>query len=416
LFYLDLPAMKAMRIFTFLFLLALFAGCVQKSKEVAAEDKPLLVVLSMDGFRWDYADKTETPNLDRIAASGVKTERMIPSFPTKTFPNHYTLATGLYPDHHGIVLNNFYDPETGRHYATRDRSTVGDGSFYGGEPIWVTAEKQGLKAASLFWVGSEAAVQGIRPSIWKPYQHKMPYTDRIDSVISWLERPPEKRPNLIMWYFDEPDGVGHGYGPDSPETAKTVTYLDSLVGVFVTQMEALPFKDQINFIVTSDHGMGNISEDRVVMMNDFLNEEWIGEIQGSNPIWTIEAAEGFEDEIAAGLAKLKHISWCRAGEVPERLHYGTNPRTLDFVVVADSAWSLFYDEKGNYFGGTHGFDNANRDMHTIFYATGPAFKNDGNVYPPFRNVSLYVLMCRVLGLEPATNDGDIREVEEILSK
>lgn len=398
-------------IFTVLFFLGCggFWSCEQ-------DEKPYLVVLSMDGFRWDYTDKTATPNLDRIAASGVKAERMIPSFPTKTFPNHYTLATGLYPDHHGIVLNNFYDPKTGRYYATRDRTTVGDGSFYGGEPIWVTAEKQGIKAASLFWVGSEADVQGIRPSIWKPYQHNMPYTDRIDTVISWLERPPERRPNLIMWYFDEPDGSGHNFGPDSPETAKTISYLDSLVGVFLTRMETLPVKDQINFIVTSDHGMGNISEDRVVMMNDFLQREWIAEIQGSNPIWTIQAEDGYEDEIEAGLANMKHISWWPSGEVPERLHYGTNPRTLDFVVVADSSWSLFYDEKGKYFGGTHGFDNANRDMHTIFYATGPAFKSGGKEYQPFRNVSLYELMCKVLGLTPAKNDGDLKEVENMLKK
>lgn len=402
--------------FLMLIILVLATGCVQHSPKNSSNSQPYLVVLSMDGFRWDYADRTETPNLDKIAAEGVKAERMIPSFPTKTFPNHYTLATGLYPDHHGIVLNGFYDPEEDRYYSTQIRETVGDGSFYGGEPIWVTAEKQGLKSANLFWVGSEADVQGIRPSIWKKYQHHLPYADRIDTVISWLERPAQQRPHLIMWYFDQPDGDGHDFGPDSPKTLHTIHYLDSLVGVFTKKLAALPVADSINFIVTSDHGMGNISEDRVVMLEDYLDKNRIAEIQGNNPIWTIKSTEGYKNEIATALANIDHIHWWRTGQLPERLHYGTNPRTLDFVVVADSAWSVFYDKKSKYFGGTHGYDNADKDMHTIFYATGPAFNDDGKTYPVFKNVDLYPMMCKIHGLKPAPNDGDIREVEPMLKK
>lgn len=406
--------MKSLRYLLFSIIIAAFVqGCCSFSGYKQSE-KPYLVVLSMDGFRWDYAGKTETPNLDRIACSGVRAQRMIPSFPTKTFPNHYTLATGLYPDHHGLVNNSFYDPEQDRFYAIRNRKAVADGSFYGGEPIWVTAEKQGLKAASLFWVGSEAEIGGIQPSVWKPYQHNMPYGDRIDTVISWLKKPAEIRPQLIMWYFDQPDGIGHDAGPDSPETIETVQYLDSLVGVFMVKLSELENAGQINFIVTSDHGMGNIYEDKLVMLNELLDSTWVAEIQGGNPIWNMLAAEGFDDEIESALQGVEGLSWWRSEDVPERLNYGSHPRTLDFTLVADSSWSVFYDKKGKYFGGTHGFDNANHDMHTIFYATGPAFQPDGKVYPPFRNVSLYAMMCRVLGLEPAPNDGDIQEVEDML--
>jgi predicted AlkP superfamily pyrophosphatase or phosphodiesterase len=378
------------------------------------DDQPILVVLSLDGFRWDYPDKAQTPNLDKIAAGGVKAERLMPSFPTKTFPNHYSLATGLYPDHHGIVNNSFYDPEQERYYAIRNREAVCDGSFYGGEPIWVTAEKQGLKSASLFWVGSEADINGIRPSIWKAYQHDMPYGDRIDTVVSWLGRPQETRPDLIMWYFDQPDSDGHAYGPDSPEMVQTVQYLDSLIGVFVQKIRQLPVAGRINFIVTSDHGMGNISEDKVVMLDELLDPEWIAEIQGGNPNWNIMAADGFDDEIENALDNIEGITCWRSGKMPERLNYGTNPRTLDFSVAADSAWSVFYDKRGNYFGGAHGFDNANRDMHTIFYAVGPAFKAEGTVYPVFRNVNVYPLMCEILGLVPAQNDGNLQEVMPML--
>ncbi len=326
------------------------------------------------------------------------------------------MATGLYPDHHDIVLNSFYDPENDRYYAIRDRDAVTDGSFYEGEPIWVTAEKQDVKAASLFWVGSEAEIGGYRPSIWKTYQHNMPYEDRIDTVIAWLEKPADLRPHLIMWYFDEPDGIGHDAGPDGKETIQMVHYLDSLVGVFVQKLSQLEIAGEINFIITSDHGMGNISEDKVVMLNEYLDSTWIAEIQGGNPNWNILAAEGFDDEIEAALKDVEGLSYWRSAQVPERLNYGSNPRTLDFTLVADSSWSLFYDEKGSYFGGTHGFDNANKDMHTILMASGPAFRDDGFVNPVCRNVSLYPLMCEILEIEPAKNDGDLKEVENMLNR
>lgn len=390
------------------FLLLMFFSCRRES--APADERDYLVVLSMDGFRWDYPEMYDTPNLDKIAETGVKAESMIASFPTKTFPNHYTLATGLYPDHHGIVLNSFYDPESERYYAILNREAVKDGNFYGGEPIWVTAEMQGVKTASLFWVGSEAEIKGVRPSIWKKYDHGLPYTDRIDTVLSWLEKPESNRPHLIMWYFDQPDGVGHDYGPDSPETGQTVHYLDSLVGVFMKRINGLPFAERVNFIVTSDHGMGNIFEEKVVMLDEYLESEWIAEIQGGNPNWNILAENGFEDEIYEALSQINHISCWRSGEVPAELNYGTHPRTLDFTIVADSAWSVFYDEPGTYFGGTHGFDNHNPDMQTIFYAYGPAFRRNYS-HPAFENVNLYGIMCYVLQLDPAPNDGDFRKVE-----
>jgi len=382
----------------------------QNSKE---NTKPYLIVLSMDGFRWDYTDHANTPNFDKIEKLGVKAKAMVPSFPTKTFPNHYTLATGLYPDHHGIVLNSFFDPEDKRYYKVSDREAVEDGSFYGGEPIWVTAEMQGVKSASLFWVGSEAKIKGVRPSIWKTYEHNMPYENRIDTVISWLKLPEPERPHLVMWYFDEPDSEGHHSGPEGQKTIETIEYLDSLLGVFLYKIEQLPIADQINFIVTSDHGMCGTSDDRYVMLNDFVPEEWVDEIQGNNPIWTIKAKAGYENKINKKLSEIEHISAWPSGDLPERLHYGNNPRTLDFVAVADSSWSLFYDKKGSYFGGSHGFDNRNIDMHAIFYGTGPVFKNNYS-QPVFPNVSLYPLMCEILELQAAPNDGSLDDVKGML--
>jgi len=210
-------------------------------------------MLSMDGFRWDYPDIAETPNLDYIKEHGVKAQSLKPSFPTKTFPNHYTMITGLYPDHHGIIHNNFYDPEKEMYYRTSNREAVQNGEFYGGEPIWVTAENQDIITASYFWIGSEAAVRGVKPTYWKIYEHHFPYTQRIDSVIYWLELPEDERPHLITWYMDEPDSKGHRYGPESTEIKETITYLDSLVGVFLNRLQELPIHENINIIITSDH-------------------------------------------------------------------------------------------------------------------------------------------------------------------
>lgn len=317
----------------YVMIIAIFSGCNNQK----VEEKPYVVMLSVDGFRWDYADKVPTPNLDKIAKKGVKAESLKASFPTKTFPNHYTIATGLYPDNHGIVLNSFYDPATDRYYSIFNREAVEDGSFYGGEPIWVTAEEQGVISGSYFWVGSEAEIKGVRPTYWKEYEHKFPYRQRIDSVIFWLQKPEEVRPHLVMWYFDEPDHSGHKFGPDSKELEKKIIELDQLIGIFLSEIEKLPIADNINIIVTSDHGMCNISNDRKVPLKELLTMDWIENLEGYNPNYNIGVKEGFKDSIYQELAKIDHITFWYSDSVPARLNYGSNDRTLDFVVVADSS-------------------------------------------------------------------------------
>ena len=390
------------------------ASCGSSKKESAVSGKQYLVVLSMDGFRWDYTDHASTPNLDRIAQEGVRAAYLNPSFPTKTFPNHYTIATGLYPDHHGLVNNSFYAPELDKYYRISDRNAVEDGRFYGGEPIWVTAEKQGVTAATFYWVGSEAKIKEIRPTYWKKYSN-MPYLNRIDTVISWLQLPSKERPRLVMWYLDEPDHTGHAFGPTASPTCKKVEYLDSLLGLFLTKLNGLPIADSINFIVTSDHGMGNISNNRVIDLQSLLKKKWIKIIQGSNPVYTIKAEAGCQDSIIQNLSHIEHVRAWKSENIPSRLHYGTNPRTLDITVVADSLWSLRWRGDGDFSGGTHGYDNRDTDMHTIFYAVGPAFKSN-YVSPPFNNVDIYNLMTKILQITPAKNDSNFSHVESLLKK
>lgn len=400
-----------------IFLAGLFFIQSQFSKQNIS-DIPYVVMLSLDGFRWDYADKVPTPNLDYIAKNGVKASSMQPSFPSKTFPNHYTIVTGLYPNHHGIVNNSFYDPKMKKYFRIGDRTAVENGNFWGGEPIWVTAEKQGVKSASLFWVGSEAPIKGIYPSIWKKYNQQMPFEDRIDTVISWLQLPKQKRPHLITWYIHQPDSWGHILGPESNEIKLKIIYLDSLVGIFIDKLEKIDIANKINILVTSDHGMGTISKNRVIYPDDYIKQEWLDKYAGSNPFFMFQPKEGYLDSVFFALKKAKHLQVWRKSQIPERLHYGTNPRIMEIVAVADSGWSIEYQaivEQDKNFNGAHGYDPENKDMHTIFYAIGPAFKK-GYVHPAFENIHIYPLIAHILKLDPVDTDGDLNSVKEMLKE
>ncbi len=373
-----------------------------------------VVLVSFDGCRWDYPDLYDTPNFLKMQKSGVKAERVISSFPTKTFPNHYTIATGLYPDHHGLINNSFYDPDLGLMYTMGNRSMVENPGFYGGEPIWNTATKQEMINAAFFWVGSEAPVNGMHPTYWKPYSGKVPFEARVDTVIHWLKLPIEKRPRLVLLYFQQPDGVGHDFGPVSAETGEVMKEMDHMLGILRKKIQRLPFGDKVNLIVTSDHGMGATSPDRYVNIYDHLNKDWVISAVGSNPVFLLDAVETYEDSVVNVLDRIEGISAWKKQDVPTYLNYGSNPRIPDIVVVADSSWSLGLDkEPSDYSLGAHGYDNSNTDMHNIFYAEGPDFRKN-YIQAPFENVDIYPLVAHLLGLEPAETDGDLERVKGML--
>ena len=388
------------------------SACTQHATE---KDQPYLIMVSLDGFRWDYTDSVASPSFDAIEKMGVKAESMQVSFPSKTFPNHYTLVTGLVPDHHGIVNNSFFAPNYNEVYSLGNRKAVENGKFYDGEPIWNTAEKQGMKAASYFWVGSEANIQDMHPSIWKKYDHHFDFYQRVDSVISWLSLEEENRPHMITWYVHEPDGVGHGFGPHSHQADSVIIELDKLLAYFMKKLEAHPLAGKVNVIVTADHGMGPTSASKTININEIVKSHWAEHIVGGNPIYNIQAKPGFKDSIYMALSKVDGLKIYENPNLPEHLNYGTNPRCLDFTVVADSGWCIIKRKpKMNYpNGGTHGYDIHNKDMNAIFYAYGPAFKK-GYQQEMFKNVSVYPLICEILDLVPAKNDGNLKEVQGML--
>lgn len=402
------------RIIMLLLVVLILSGFSKGIKKNQIKSKPYLIVLSLDGFRWNYPEMAATPVLDSLKKAGVFAE-MIPSFPSKTFPNHYTIATGLYPDHSGIVMNSFYAPGLKKSYNVSDRKSVRNGVFYGGEPIWNTAKKQGVRNATLFWVGSEANIQGMHPDIWYPYNQKLPFPSRIDSITRWLSLPEAVRPHLIMWYYPEPDGTGHHFGPHSAETKKMVEQLDTWLGQFFTAMRRLPNFKQLNFIITSDHGMQTLSAQRTIILDKFIDTANLKRITGGNPVYNLAVKPGELNRVYSALKKVPHLQVWKHDSLPARLHYGHNKRTLDLTLVADPGWSAYWSWAIGTEKGTHGYDNRDRDMHAIFYAAGPAFKK-GYQEHSFENVNLYPLMARILHLKPAPSDGNLNLVKDMLSQ
>lgn len=372
--------------------------------------KHTTVVISLDGCRWDYPLWYDTPFLDYMSERGV-TSGLIPSFPSKTFPNHYTLATGLYPDHHGIVANTFLDPPTGEVYSLSNLKTKSNPRFYGGEPIWLTAKRQGLKTAVFYWPGSDVKIHDSYPDHFYPYDvdQRLSFSQRLDGIIADLSKPESERPQLIMAYLEQPDSNGHNYGPQSRETRNAVQEVDALLRRLYFQIQALPAAADVNFIVVSDHGMAWVEPERRIDITPYLKPAWVAGSTGSIPE-SIYANEGYADSVYYALQGLDHVRVWRKGDVPEYLHYGTNSRIGDVLVLPDLGYIVRAEALSA--SGQHGYDPTFNDMHAIFRAVGPDFRHV--TLPHFANVHFYSLLCRLLGILPAPNDGTIEPLVDML--
>ncbi|OAV71927.1 Type I phosphodiesterase / nucleotide pyrophosphatase [Bacteroidales bacterium Barb4] len=372
-----------------------------------------VVVLSMDGFRADYPEKACTPTLDSLERVGVRAD-FRPCFPSVTFPNHYAMATGLYPDHNGLVNNAFYAADLDEVYSSRDGKAVANPAFYGGEPVWNTAQRQDVNTATFFWVGSETAVNGRQPSIWKPFDSKVPFKNRADSVIAWLQLPESIRPHLIMWYTEEPDATAHGASPDSPATIAMAEKLDSLLAYFFAEARKLDVFDKIDFIVLSDHGMATSYPERYVNLNDYLPRDSFDFIFDGVPT-LLYTKESYRETAYQILQKIPRIKAYKKEELPERLMYGKRSRVGDLVIIPDIGTSVqFREQSSPRFGGNHGYDNAATEMQAIFYAAGPSFKKNTRIQTSIPNVNLYLLLTTLLNIEPSPNDGEQEQVQQLL--
>ncbi|MCW5969019.1 MAG: alkaline phosphatase family protein [Blastocatellales bacterium] len=389
-----------------------------------ADLKPTVILISIDGFHPDYLEKYRPANLRGLARAGVRASWMYPAFPSKTFPNHYTVVTGLYPQNHGIVENTIYSREFDAVFSLGARKEVSNGRWWLGEPIWVTAERQGQRAAAMFFPGSEAEIAGYRPSYWKPYDGKVPNEERVDTVLGWLDLPVAERPTFFTLYFSDVDDAGHGYGPDAEETREAVLKVDAVMGRLIEGLKARRVFDRVNIIIVSDHGMARVDPRDTIVVDELFDQALAEKILWTAEIVSIFPNEGKEDEIyeslRRGLPPQARV-W-RKKDLPARFHYSNSPRIAPLLVLPDVGWRLMtrarFDEMRAREGwerirGSHGYDNRAREMRALFIAHGSAFRRGLRV-APFENIHIYNVMAKILKLNPAPNDGNMRLARRIL--
>lgn len=375
-----------------------------------------MILVSIDGFRWDYIRHPEANMIRAIASEGVRATRMEAVFPTKTFPSHYSQVTGLHPERHGVVGNTMYDPALGW-FRMGDTLAVRNPAWWGGEPIWVTAERQGRRAASFFWPGSEAPIEGIRPTWFERYDDDRPHDERVRRVLEWLAMPADSAPAMITLYFSLVDWAGHRFGPDAPETRAAIARVDSAVGALWRGIGLLGLRDQVNVILVSDHGMAATSRDRVILLDDWL-EAGTYRVVDWNPVALIDPAAGQEEAVYERLRRIPNLTVWRRAEVPERLRFREHPRITPLVALADEGWSITTRDRFEAnprfgIGATHGYDNALESMGALFIGAGPVFARS-HLIPRVRAVDLYELMAHILDLRPAPNDGSLDSIRAVL--
>jgi predicted AlkP superfamily pyrophosphatase or phosphodiesterase len=389
--------------------------------------KHYVILVSLDGFRYDYAEKYQASNIRALGAAGATAPQgMIPAYPSLTFPNHLTLATGLYPEHHGIVANNFYDPARKQSYRLGDPATVTDGSWYGGTPIWVLAEQQGMRTACFFWPGSEAEIQGVRPSYYLKFDDKIPDRARVQQVLAWLRLPAERRPHLITLYFSEVDHAGHEFGPDSEQVRAAVQVVDKEVGVLREEVAKLNLP--VDMVVLSDHGMAKVQGEWITLEQYFPEAAAFEKIVSPGLYARTDADAQRAYEALRG--KSDKFDVYRRAQMPAALHDDSSARSGDPIIVTNGPYLVRFSAAGQSSNmmapnarhdevGAHGFDPARvPDVKASFFAAGPDIRS-GVTLEPFENVNVYPLLAKLLGLDishlkTGPIDGDLRVLAPIL--
>jgi predicted AlkP superfamily pyrophosphatase or phosphodiesterase len=379
------------------------------------EAKHYVVLVSLDGFRYDYAERYGAKNLHALGSDGATApDGMIPSYTSLTFPNHYAIVSGLYPEHHGIVAMSFYDPKRKQRYAYNDPVANTDGTWYGGVPLWSLAEQQGMRSACFFWPGSEAEIAGQRPSYYLHFDDHFPDEARIQQVLDWLRLPPARRPHFITLYYSNVDHAGHQFGPDSQQTIDAVHHVDELIGTLRAKLKDLSLP--IDLFVVSDHGMDNVQ-------GDWINLDHFTDLSAFHT----EGMLLYSDDEAAIQKAYEHLKGSsdkfavyRRRDVPRHLHFDDNERIGDPVIIPTGPYAIRAhaadpSDTVPKVKGVHGYDPQNlKTMRAIFYAAGPDIRPH-TVVLSFENVNIYPLILRILGLKSVPNDGDPKVLENILN-
>tara|TARA_R100001143_G_C3361215_1_gene136151 strand:- start:3634 stop:4890 length:1257 start_codon:yes stop_codon:yes gene_type:complete len=385
------------------------------NSQVNTDSEPVLLI-SIDGLMNEYLERNETPNFDLFLSNGVQAEYLTPAFPTNTFPNHWSIVTGLHVENHGIIANSFYDYELEARFSYGPVGGPNDERWWGGEPIWITAEKEGKTAATFFWPGSEASIDGLRPTKWVNYDGSISNSVRIDSVMNWLDPAGNVQADFATLYFSFIDSRGHTYGPESSEVDEAVVEMDAILGVLFEQVEEAGLSDRLNIIIVSDHGMASTSSDRVVILDDIIDLNSVDMVTWT-PVAMIKPDEGKTSEVYEALkTNEENYRVYLKDDLPERFHFRNHYRIPEIIMIADAGYTItsqsFLEDRG-VVAGTHGYDNLAPEMRTFFAAAGPAFV-EGETSPPFESVHIYELIAHILDIQPAENDGSIDEVKFLL--
>ncbi len=393
-------------------LVLLILGAATRGSPVS--EGSTVVLIGLDGFHPSFLERAAARHLRELARTGARARWLIPVFPTLTFPNFYTMATGLYPEHHGIVSNTMVDSALGR-FSLRDRNAARDPRWWGGEPIWVTAVRQRKRAATYFWPGSDVAIAGVRPTWYKMFDAAVPNAERVAQVLDWLSLPADQAPQLITVYFGDVDDAGHEFGPDAPETDLAIAQVDSAVGAIMNGVRERGLERRVNLVVVSDHGMARVEPGHLIYLDDAVDPPTVN-IVDLGAMLSLSPTPGAGDTVYQALARVSHLRTYRKQSM-STYQYGNHPRIPEIIAVADEGWLVTTHGpaaiRSRLTRGAHGYPPETPSMHAIFLARGPAFRK-GVTVPPFQNIHLYPLLAHLLGVTPAPNDGSLDSVKTVL--
>uniref|UniRef100_A0A7N6C405 AP3A hydrolase n=1 Tax=Anabas testudineus TaxID=64144 RepID=A0A7N6C405_ANATE len=364
-------------------------------------------------FRWDYLDRVPTPNFRILIDDGVMVEQVENAYITKTFPNHYSLVTGLYAETHGIVANEMYDPVLNQSFSMETDSIYDSRWWEEAVPLWVTIQKAGGRSGAAMWPGSDVKIHGMFPNQYLPYNASVSFETRVERIIEWFSGPKEEAVDFGVLYWEEPDESGHKFGPQSSSMDEVIVGIDEKLGFLINELKKAGLYEKVNLVVTSDHGMTQLFTDNIIELDEYVDRDlytWVDK----SPVVGILPKEGKLDEVYSKLVDANpNMVVFKKEEIPEHFHYRHNTRIMPIIIEAKEGWTIMQNRSGPFMFGNHGYDNTLRSMHPVFVARGPAFRQN-YVKTSMRSVDLYPLMCHILSIRPQPNNGSLVNVKDLL--
>ncbi|XP_042359953.1 ectonucleotide pyrophosphatase/phosphodiesterase family member 5 [Plectropomus leopardus] len=384
------------------------------SRSHGVREQPKLLLVSFDGFRWDYIYRVPTPNFHSIMDDGVKVENVENAYITKTFPNHYSLVTGLYAETHGIVANEMYDPTTNRSFSMETDSIYESQWWEEAVPLWVTVQKAGGRSGAAMWPGSDVKIHGMFPNQYLQYNASVSFESRVERIIEWFSAPKEEAVDFGVLYWEEPDESGHILGPQNNLMDKIIAGIDEKLGFLMNELKKAGLYEKVNLIVTSDHGMAQLSRDKIIELDEYVSRDlytWVDK----SPVVGILPKEGKLEEVYSKLVDANpNMVVYKKEDIPEHFHYQHNIRIMPILIESKEGWTITQNSSEHLMLGNHGYDNRLRSMQPVFVARGPAFRQN-YIKTSMRSVDLYPLMCHILSIHPLPNNGSLSNVQDLLS-